>query len=92
MEALAWVLISLSLFSSAASQAQTGPAQSDTPPAISVQDSHPIKIMRSGLKQPSKGPAEHFTGSVQIEELFPAHDPSRVGGGKVTFESGARSA
>src|SRR5713226_718735 len=44
------------------------------------------------LRHCSKGPAEHFTGSVQIEPLFFAHDPSRTSGGKVTFEPGARSA
>ena len=47
---------------------------------------------RSGSQQPIKGPAEHFTGSVQVEPLFPVHDPSRTSGGKVTFASGARSA
>ena len=60
--------------------------------ASSAQDSDSIKVTRSGSQQPSKGPAEHFTGSVQIEPLFPAHQPSRASGGKVTFEPGARSA
>ena len=92
MEALAWALISLSLFGSATSQAQTGAAQADTPPAVSVQDSHSIRITRSGSEQPGKGPAGYFTGSVQVEPLFSAQDPSRVSGGKVTFEPGARSA
>ena len=31
-------------------------------------------------------------GSVQVQQLFPASDPSRTSGGKVTFEAGARSA
>lgn len=92
MKVLAATLISLSLFASAASQAQTGAAQADASPTASAQDSRSIKITRSGSQQPSKGPAEHFTGSVQIEPLFPAHDPSHASGVKVTFEPGARTA
>ena len=85
-------LISLSLFASAASQAQTSAAQADASAIASTADSRSIKITRSGSQQPSKGPAEYFTGSVQVEPLFPAHDPSRTSGGKVTFEPSARSA
>ena len=92
MKVLATTLISLSMFASAASQAQTGAAQADASPTASAHDSHSIKITRSGSQQPSKGPAEYFTGSVQVQPLFPAHDPSRTSGGKVTFEPGARSA
>ena len=80
MTRLAGALISLSLFASAASQAQTSAAQ----------DSQSINITRSGSQQSSKG-AEYFTGSVEIEPLFPTHDPSRVIGGSVTFQPGART-
>jgi quercetin dioxygenase-like cupin family protein len=92
MKVLASTLISLSLFTSAVSQAQTGAPQADGTPTASAEHSHSIKITRSGSQQPSKGPAEYFTGSVEIEPLFSAHDPSRTSGGKVTFEPGARSA
>jgi quercetin dioxygenase-like cupin family protein len=92
MKVPAAALISLSLFASAASQAQTGAAQPEASRTASAQDSHSIKITRSGSQQPSKGPADYFTGPVQIEPLFPANDPSRASGGKVTFEPGARSA
>jgi quercetin dioxygenase-like cupin family protein len=92
MKILAATLISLSLFASAASQTQTGGSQADASPTASAQDSHLIKITRNGSQQPSKGPAEYFTGSVQIESLFPARDPSRASAGKVTFEPGARTA
>jgi len=92
MKVLAAALISFSLFASAASQAQTGAAQADASPTASAQDSHSIRITRSGSQQPRKGPAGYFTGSVQVEPLFSAHDPSRVSGGKVMFEPGARSA
>ena len=89
MKVLAVPLISFSLFSSAASQAQTGVGQVAASP---TQDSHAIKITRSGSQQSSQAPAEHITGSVRIEPLFSAHDPSRVSGGKVTFGPGARTA
>ena len=92
MKVLAAILISLSLFAWAAWQAQPGAAQADTSSTASPQDSHSITITRSGSQQPGKGPSEYFTGSVQVEPLFPAHDPSRASGGKVTFEPGARSA
>ena len=92
MKLFAGTLISLSLLVLAVSQAQTGAMQAVAAPTASAQASHSIKITRSGSQQPSKGPAEYFTGSVQIEPLFPAHDPSRASGGKVTFEPGARSA
>jgi len=92
MVGLTWVLISLSLLASAASQAQTGAAQVGVSPTAPGQGSQSIKITRSGSQQASKGAAERFTGSVQIEELFRTHDPSRTSGGKVTFEPGARSA
>jgi len=92
MKVLAATLISLSLLASAVSQSQTGAAQTNTSKTASAQDSHSIEITRSGSQPPSKGKPESFTGSVQIEPLFPARDPSRTTGGKVTFEPAARSA
>ena len=91
MKVLVTALVSLSLFASTA-QAQTSAAQADASPTASAQDYHSIQITRSGSQQPSKGAAECFTGSVQIEPLFSARDPSRATGGKVTFQPGARSA
>jgi quercetin dioxygenase-like cupin family protein len=84
MKVLAVTLILLSLFASVASQSQTSAAKAPT--------SSSIKIARSDFLQPKKGSAEYFTGSVRVQELFPAYDPSRTSGGKVTFEPGARSA
>ena len=74
---------------SAHAQAASPSGTSQTAPA---HNSQTIKITRSDLLQPKKGSAEYFTGSVQVQELFPAYDPSRTSGGKVTFEPGARSA
>jgi quercetin dioxygenase-like cupin family protein len=51
-----------------------------------------MDIKRSGSQSSGKGPAEYFTGSVRIDPLFKASDPSRASGGLVTFEPGARTA
>jgi 4-carboxymuconolactone decarboxylase len=83
----------MSLFMSAANGAagQTASA-SGASQAAPVQNSQTIRIARSESLQSNKGSDEYFTGSVQVQQLFPAHDPSRTSGGKVTFEPGARSA
>ena len=51
-----------------------------------------MNIKRAGSQPSGKGPAEYFTGTVRIDPLFVAHEPSRVGGANVTFEPGARTA
>ena len=51
-----------------------------------------MEIKRSGSQPSGKGPAEWFTGKVQIDPLFQAPDPAFVGGASVTFEPGARTA
>jgi quercetin dioxygenase-like cupin family protein len=51
-----------------------------------------MDIKRSGSQSSGKGPVEYFTGSVRIDPLFKASDPSRASGGLVTFEPGARTA
>jgi quercetin dioxygenase-like cupin family protein len=84
MKVLVIALISLSLFSSVSSQAQTSAAKIPTSSAI--------KIARSDSLHSNRGYAQYFTGPVQVRQLFPAYDPSRTSGGKVTFEAGARSA
>ena len=66
----------------ASGAAQTAPTQN--PPAIS--------IARSESLQTTKGAAQFFTGSVQVQQLFSGHDPARTSGGKVSFAPGARSA
>ena len=40
----------------------------------------------------AKGPPEHFTGSVRIDAMFSAPEPSRSAAAIVTFEPGARTA
>ena len=56
----------------------------DVPPsaAISHEASRPV----------TQGASERFTGTAKIVSLFAANAPSRVTGGQVTFEPGARTA
>jgi quercetin dioxygenase-like cupin family protein len=51
-----------------------------------------MTVQRSGSQPSAKGLAEYFTGTVRIDPLFAATDPSRVSAGIVTFEPCARSA
>jgi quercetin dioxygenase-like cupin family protein len=51
-----------------------------------------MDIKRNGSQPSVKGPAEWFTGTVRIDPLFNATEPSRVGTASVTFEPGARTA
>ena len=51
-----------------------------------------MQIKHSGSEASRKGPADWFTGRVRIDPLFQAPEPSRVNGGHVTFEPGARTA
>ena len=57
-----------------------------------VQADETITITRAGSQPSNKGPAQFFTGSVRVDPLFAANAPSRMSGGLVTFEPGARSA
>ncbi len=51
-----------------------------------------LTITRAGSQPSTRGSADYFTGTVRVDPMFPATDPSRVSGGHVTFEPGARSA
>lgn len=67
-------------------------SESGAQPVASSGASQTISITRSGSQPSVKGPAEYFTGSVRVDYLFKANDPSRVSGAFVTFEPGARTA
>src|SRR6059036_2859996 len=60
--------------------------------AASGKQSETITITRSGSQPSRQAPAQYFTGSVRIDPLFQAKDPSYTSGSYVTFEPGARSA
>jgi quercetin dioxygenase-like cupin family protein len=51
-----------------------------------------LTVTRSGSHPSAKGPSEYFTGSVRVDRVFNATEPSRTSAGSVTFEPGARSA
>jgi quercetin dioxygenase-like cupin family protein len=51
-----------------------------------------MEIKRNGTQPSVTGPAEWFTGTVRIDLLFNAQEPSRAGGAYVTFEPSARTA
>ena len=51
-----------------------------------------MEIKRSGSQPSGKGPESWFTGTVRIDALFAAVEPSRVSSALVTFEPGARTA
>lgn len=51
-----------------------------------------MDLKRNGTQPSGKGPADYFTGTVRIDPLLQAKEPSRVNAASVTFEPGARTA
>ena len=51
-----------------------------------------MQIKRIGSQLAGKGPAEYFSGTVRVDPLFEAANPTRAVGASVTFEPGARTA
>ena len=51
-----------------------------------------MDIQRAGSQPSTKGPEDYFSGTVRIDPLFAAAEPSRVNAAVVTFEPGARTA
>ena len=60
--------------------------------ASSSADAQTLVISRSASRPVRPAPAQNFTGSVQVEMLFEAVDPSHASGGSISFEPGARTA
>lgn len=67
----------------------SGNAQQTNQP---VQNPQSLSISRSDSRVSQPGPAANFTGSVRVEPLIQVIAPSRMSGGSVTFEPGARTA
>jgi 4-carboxymuconolactone decarboxylase len=61
-------------------------------PVASASTEATIVISRAGSRDVQPAPAANFTGSVRVERLFEARDPSHASGGSVAFEPGARTA
>lgn len=51
-----------------------------------------MEIKRAAEQQSGAGPADYFTGTVDIAPLFQRPAPARVAGARVTFSPGARTA
>ncbi len=51
-----------------------------------------MQIKRVGTQPSVKGTSQWFTGTVRVDPLFQAPEPSRLQGITVTFEPGARTA
>jgi quercetin dioxygenase-like cupin family protein len=51
-----------------------------------------MKILAGNERPSRKGPSEWFTGSVWIDEIAVAAEPSRLRAFRVSFEPGARTA
>lgn len=47
-----------------------------------------MQIIKGGSNPSNKGLAEWFTGTVRVDPLFAAEEPSRVAGAHVTFGRG----
>jgi quercetin dioxygenase-like cupin family protein len=51
-----------------------------------------MEIKKNGTQPSVQGPADWFIGSVRIDPLFDAKEPSRTGAAYVTIEPSARTA
>jgi quercetin dioxygenase-like cupin family protein len=51
-----------------------------------------MKVFESGIRASRRGPAEHFTGTVWINDIAQQVPPGRVRALCVSFEPGARTA
>ena len=51
-----------------------------------------VTVERSGTSASVKGASENFTGAVRFDPMLQERPPSRMSGGLVTFEPGARTA
>lgn len=93
MTRLAMLGVTMSLLLAAGAHANTTvTAQAASPPAATAQGQGELRISRAGAQPSARGSADYFTGSVRVDMLFQPTAPSRMSGGNVTFEPGARSA
>lgn len=90
MKALASTIAALTLVACAPDQQRSetqAPVNSAGRPGAGAMD-----ISRSTDRQPTRGPANWFTGTATITPLFDPRGPSQVGAALVRFEPGARTA
>lgn len=75
----------MALLLCAASNVHAGQEQTATPGDTSQ------VVYRAGSQKSFTGPADYFTGDVQVDLLFPANDTAHYSGAYVTFQPGART-
>jgi quercetin dioxygenase-like cupin family protein len=71
--------------------ARSGFAQAPAENALTIGRNGTMDIKRNGSRPSGKGPEAWFTGTVRVDPLFQVGDPTRLSGGQVTFEAGART-
>jgi quercetin dioxygenase-like cupin family protein len=71
--------------------ARSGFAQAPAENALTMGRNGTMDIKRNGSRPSGKGPEAWFTGTVRVDPLFQVGDPTRLSGGQVTFEAGART-
>lgn len=71
---------------------QRNRSQQERGPEVAGVPAPRITISRRETRSSVPGDPRYFTGSVQVELLFSAAQPSRISGALVTFEAGARTA
>ncbi len=59
--------------------------------AAQAQEANTVTVQRADSVPPREGPAENFTGKVEVRGGFQRSAPARVGGATVTFQPGART-
>ncbi|WP_018124129.1 (R)-mandelonitrile lyase [Desulfovibrio oxyclinae] len=79
MKRVFFMLVVLTLVASAAYAGQEADSKSQV-------------LYGQGTQKSFKGPAEYFTGDVQVDMLFPKNDTASYSGAYVTFQPGARTA
>ena len=93
LKLVATTIVSLSLLDSASAQtnqAGTAPGTGASTNAA-AQASQTISITHNSSQPPQVRSVENFTGSIAVEPLLQANEPSRLNGARVTFAPGART-
>lgn len=60
--------------------------------AALAQSNQEVVVQHAGAQKPAAGPAQNFTGKVEVTGRFQGTAPARIGGGTVSFDAGARTA
>jgi quercetin dioxygenase-like cupin family protein len=71
--------------------ARSGFAQSPAVKLSTIEENGTMDIKRNGSRPSGKGSEAWFTGTVRVDPIFQVGDPTRISGGQVTFEPGART-